>query len=423
MGGATRRQLTPMSTTLRAPGLTPPLAPAAAPPAARRAAGRLEAIDRLRGLVIVIMMLDHVREFFAYDALRFEATDLARTSPALFATRWITHLCAPTFVFLAGASVFLQRAAERDDARDGRARLSRFLLTRGLWLVLVEVTIVGLSLDLAPFLLLEVIWAIGAGMIAFAALVWAPPRAVLALGAAIVVGHQALLPPPAMGSALAPLRSLFLAPGPLAPLAPGFAAYPAIPWLGVMCLGYGLAPVFTWAPERRRRALLLGGAAAVAAFLVLRAVNGYGDPSPWARQGSDAFTALSFLKVTKQPPSLDFVLVTLGLSLPLGVAVERLRGAAARLLLAFGRVPLFAFVVHLYLAHLLAAAVGAATGVPASAFVRSISDPTRLRDAGWGFGLAAVYAWWALVVLAMWPLAAWYAEAKRRRPRWWMRYL
>jgi uncharacterized membrane protein len=392
-------------------------------PAPRPASRRLDVIDRLRGLVIVIMMLDHVREFFAADALRFEATDLAHTSPALFLTRWVTHLCAPTFVFLAGASIFLQRAAAPDDAREGRARLSRFLLTRGLWLVLLEVTVVGFSLDLAPFLLLEVIAAIGMGMIAMAALVWAPPRAVLALGAAIVVGHQALaaIGGPSMGGR-GPLWSLFIAPGPLAPL-PGFAAYPALAWLGVMCLGYGLGAVFTWPAERRRRALLVGGAAAVAAFLALRAANGYGDPAPWARQRSDAFTALSFLRVTKQPPSLDFVLVTLGLSLPLGVAVERLRGPLASLLLAFGRVPLFAFVGHLYLAHLLALVVGVATGVPASAFVRSISDPSRLRAAGWGFGLAAVYAWWALVVLAMWPLAAWYARVKRERARWWMRYL
>ncbi len=391
-------------------------APSGAP--SRPASRRLEVIDRLRGLVIVIMMLDHVREFFAADALRFEATDLAQTTPALFLTRWITHLCAPTFVFLAGASIYLQREAEPD-----RGRLSRFLLTRGLWLVLLEVTVVGVSLDLAPFLLLEVIAAIGFGMIAFAALVWAPSRAVLALGAAIVVGHQALAATggPSMGGR-GPLWSLFVAPGPLAPL-PGFAAYPVLAWLGVMCIGYGLAPVFTWPAARRRRALLLGGAAAVAAFLVVRAVNGYGDPRPWSTQRDDTFTVLSFLKVTKQPPSLAFVLVTLGLSLPLGVAVERLRGAAGDLLLAFGRVPLFAFVGHLYLAHLLAMAVGAAMGIPASAFVRSISDPARLRDAGWGFGLGAVYAWWALVVLAMWPLAAWYAAVKRDRPRWWMRYL
>jgi uncharacterized membrane protein len=407
-----------MSTTLRAPAtpLAPPALPAAA--AARRAFPRLDTIDRLRGLVIVIMMLDHVREFFAADALRFEATDLAQTSPALFLTRWITHLCAPTFVFLAGASVFLQRRGEPD-----RGRLSRFLLTRGLWLVLLEVTVVGVSLDLAPFLLLEVIWAVGVGLIALAVLVWAPPRAVLALGVALVAAHQLFLPPPGMGGAPSPLRSLLLAPGPLAPLAPGFVAYPALPWLGVMCLGYGLGAVFTWPPERRRRALLLGGAAAVAAFLALRVANGYGDPAPWSRQRSGAFTVLSFLKVSKQPPSLDFVLVTLGLSLPLSVAAERLRGPAGRLLVTLGRVPLFAFVVHLYLAHLLAAAVGAASGVPASAFVGSITDPARLRDAGWGYGLGAVYAWWVLVVLAVWPLAAWYARVKRERPRWWMRYL
>src|SRR5205085_2731040 len=185
--------------------------------------------------------------------------DLAHTTPALFATRWVTHLCAPTFVFLAGASIWMQRDAAGGGA-EGRGRLSRFLLTRGLWLVLLEITAVGFALDFAPFLLLEVIATIGLGMVAMAALVWAPPRALLALGAA-----------------------------------------------------------------------------GVAAFLALRAANGYGDPAPWAPQRTAALTALSFFKVTKQAPSLDFVLVTLGLSLPLGVAVERLRGPAGRMLLAFGR--------------------------------------------------------------------------------------
>ena len=384
-----------------------------------RTSQRLDLIDRLRGLVIVLMALDHVREFFSADALRFEATDLTQTTPAIFLTRWVTHLCAPTFVFLAGASIHLQRAREPD-----LARLSRYLLTRGLWLVLLEVTLVGFVLDLAPFLFLQVIWAIGVGMIAMAALVWAPPRTVLALGTAIVLLHQGIVMTraPAMGAPPLPW-ALFVAPGPIVRPVAGFVAYPALPWLGVMCLGYGLGAVFTWPAERRRRALLALGAGMLAAFVVLRAVNGYGDPAPWSRQRDGVLTALSFLGVTKYPPSLDFVLVTLGVSLPLAVALERLRGPLGSLLLAFGRVPMLVYLVHLYLARLLGVAVGVAVGVPAAAFVRSISDPSRLRDAGWGFGLPAVYGWWALVVLAIWPLAAWYAGVKRRRPRWWMRYL
>jgi uncharacterized membrane protein len=374
----------------------------------------------LRGLVIALMVLDHVREYFSAEALAFEATDLARTTPALFATRWVTHLCAPTFVLLAGVAAYLQRANASDPTR-----VSRFLLTRGLWLIALELTVISFGFDFAaPFFFFQVIWAIGLGMVLLAPLVRLPPAVVLALGALIVAGHDALAPIDAADlGALGPAWRLLMEPGPAPAPLPGLVAYPALPWFGVLCLGYGLGFVFTRPDMERRRALVALGAGALALFAVLRATNGYGDPAPWRPQADGVFTALSFFKVSKYPPSLLFVLVTLGVALPLGVALERLRGWPARLLLAFGRTPLFTYLLHVYLVHGLALAAGVAAGVPAAAFTHYLSDQSGLKAAGWGVGLPAVYGIWALVVAALYPVARWYAAVKQQRRAWWMRYL
>jgi uncharacterized membrane protein len=204
-------------------------------------------MDMLRGRVIVLMVLDHVREYFSADAFLFQPTDLTRTTPALFATRWVTHLCAPTFVFLAGAGAYLQR-----EGAGAPTRVAPFLLTRGLWLIALELTVLSFGFDFAyPFLFLQVIWAIGLGMVSLAALVHAPPRAVLALGALIVVGHDAPRPVDAADlGALAPLWQLLFEPGLLPRGVPGIVTYPALPWIGVMLLGYGLGG---WSSRSTRR--------------------------------------------------------------------------------------------------------------------------------------------------------------------------
>jgi uncharacterized membrane protein len=195
----------------------------------------------------------------------------------------------------------------------------------------------------------------------------------------------------------------------------------------VLCLGYGLGPLFTRPEPARRRALLTLSAGALVLFALLRAANGYGDPAPWTRQPSGVLTALSFFKVSKYPPSLLFVLVTLGVSLPIGLALERLGGAVGgvleRVLLAFGRTPLFTYLVHVYLVHGLALATGVAVGVPAAAFTHFLSDTSRLRAAGWGLGLGGVYGVWLVVLALLYPAARWYAALKQRRRAWWMRYL
>lgn len=380
----------------------------------RAGAARIDAIDMLRGLVIVLMVLDHVRDFFHPTAFTADPLAIESGDPALFITRWVTHLCAPTFVFLAGVSIWLQRANGKS-----RGDLTRFLLTRGLWLIVLELTIVGLGFNFGGGIFLQVIWAIGASMVAMAALIWLPRVALLAVGLAVVAGHQLLAPidPPDLG-ALAPVWSATFE---FAPGLGGFVAYPFVPWLGVMLVGYGLGALFQL-PKRTRSILLLAGGL-LALFAVVRVINLYGDPQPWAVQAEPLWTALSFINVAKYPPSLDYVLVTLGLSLALLPLLARLKGPAAGVLLTFGRTPLVSYVLHIFIAHGLALAVGTAMGAPPSAFFNMLGDPSRVIEAGWGFGLAGVYAAWLAVLALLYPLSRWFEGVKRRRRDWWLGYL
>jgi len=383
----------------------------------RSGSARLDAVDKLRGLVIALMVLDHVRDFFHRTAFTADPLAVENGDPSLFMTRWITHLCAPTFVFLAGVSVYLQKAGGK-----GRGELTRFLLTRGLWLILLELTLVTVGFNFGWFPFLQVIWAIGASFLVLAALVWLPVPAVLGLGLLILVGHNALGPldPPDLGAA-APVWQLSMEFGP-APF-PGFVAYPFIPWLGIMLLGYGLGAVFTRPEGERTRRVLLVAGAALMAFLLLRSLNGYGDPQPWTRQDAPLWTALSFINVTKYPPSLLYTLLTLGLSLLLLPVLERLGGPAGSVLLTFGRTPLFTYLLHLYVAHTLALLVGVAMGVPARAFFNLLGDPSRALDAGWGFGLGPVYGFWLLTLALLYPASRWMEGLKRRRRDWWLGYV
>jgi uncharacterized membrane protein len=390
----------------------------------RSGARRLDSIDMLRGLVIVFMVLDHVRDFFHADAFVFDPSDPTKTTPLLFLTRWVTHLCAPTFVFLAGVSIFLQRA----NGKTG-ANLSKFLLTRGLWLIALELTIICFGFNFAmPYVFIQVIWAIGIGMVFMAALVRLAPALILVLGALIVAGHGMLggIDATDLGSG-APFWRLAMEPGP-AGFARGLVLYPAIPWFGIMCLGYGLGGIFLQEPVQRRRSVLMVGAGAVALFLVLRAVNSYGDPSLWTPQASNVATVLSFFNVSKYPPSLLYVLITLGVSLLLSLALEHLWAPAARVLLAFGRTPLATYVLHIYIVHALALAIAVGSGLPASLFIDFLGmnflvGSSRLVAAGWGFNLAVVYVIWIAVLVALYPFSAWLARIKRQRRDWWLSYV
>lgn len=386
----------------------------------RTGAPRLEMIDVLRGLVIVLMILDHVREYFSADALRFEATDLSQTTVWLFIARWVTHLCAPTFVFLAGASAFLQVKSDKP-----KAEVSRFLLTRGLWLIFLEVTLITFAFNFGePFLFLQVIFAIGVGMILLAGLIYLPWPAILALGVVIIGGHQLLAQavPRDLG-AFTPVWQLMFKLGPLS-WAPGLIIYPVVPWFGIMCLGYGMAPLFAL-PDRLRRPAFLGVALVfLLAFAVLRTLNGFGDPNGWSHQKDWLTTAMSFMKVTKQAPSIDYVLVTLGVSLFLGLLLENGRGLWHNVMMAFGRTPFFTYILHIYLVHTLALVLGLTKGVPAGAFTHFLDLGTdRLLAAHWGYSLPMVIFWWLVVVAVLYPISRAYMRLKTEKRQPWMSYL
>jgi uncharacterized membrane protein len=385
----------------------------------RDGAPRVEIVDLLRGFVIVLMILDHTRDYFHEAALAFDPTELGKTTPALFLTRWITHLCAPTFVFLAGVSVWLQQTAGRSlgDVR-------KLLITRGLWLIALELTLVSFGFNFAwPFFFVQVIWAIGSGMLLLACLVHLPRRAVLVIGVVLVVGHQLLAPidAAALGPAAAIWR-LFLEPGMLGGV-PGFAVYPTIPWFGVMCLGYGLGEVFRLPANARNRRLLVLGALALAAFAILRMLGFWGDPRPWAAGPDGIRTALSFINASKYPPSLLFILLTLGTMALLAPGIGRLGDPLRGLLLAMGRTPFLTYLLHIYIIHGAAMALATMLGVPTSSFVNFLGDPSRLVESGWGVGLGWVYLIWLLIVAALYPASKWFADLKRRNRSRWLAYL
>jgi uncharacterized membrane protein len=382
------------------------------------AGARLPGIDRMRGLVILLMALDHVRDFFNADALYFNPTDLTRTYPALFLTRFATHYCAPTFVFLAGVSALLHGTRF-----DGRGPLARFLLTRGAGLILLDIAVVSpiWGLELGS-LHLATLWAIGFSMIVLAGLVWPPPLAVLLLGVLILLSHNLLdrVHASDFGN-WALLWNILHEPGALPFGLRGEVSYPVLPWIGIMALGYGLGHVFLEPAAQRDRQLTLLGLASIALFLLLRGTNLYGDPHPWSAQGDQVMTALSLLNVTKYPPSLLYALVTLGPIFLLLPAMERLGGFAGEVLATFGRVPLFIYLLHLYAAHAVAVALWLAEGFDfhqLRGFGIQAAPPEGL-----GLSLAGTYAAWILIMAALYPACRWFASMKRRRHDWWLSYL
>jgi uncharacterized membrane protein len=402
--------------TLRAPWpLTLPAQPAI--DAAANGRPRLDSIDLLRGLVMILMALDHTRDFFGTSGMN--PRDVA--DPALFLTRWVTHYCAPIFILLAGVSAFLYGARGRSTGE-----ISRFLLTRGFWLMLLEFTIVrlGWTFDagLSHFVT-QVIWAIGASMVVLAGLVWLPRAAIGAVGVAMIVGHNAFDGVTASQFGVHGWIWTFLHEPKLLTLAPGidlYALYPLIPWAGVMAAGYALGPVFLMDANTRRRLLLDLGVAITAAFIVLRLSNVYGDPAGWAVQETALSTVLSMLNVEKYPPSLLYLMMTLGPALMLLAVFEGARGDLARWVTTFGRVPLLYYVAHIFLIHALAVVLALVTLGDATWLLGGLPSA---KPPGYGLPLLGVYAVWLLVVVALYPLCAWFAQLKRRRSEWWWSYL
>ena len=413
-----------MATETVIPG--PLSAPAAAAPPARRT--RIDSVDLLRGLVMVLMLLDHSREYVHRDGLVFDPSDLSRTTVAIFLTRWVTHFCAPAFVFLAGTGVALQLARGKS-----KRELQRFLLTRGAWLIVLEFTlvrfVVTFDLDYAAFPgMLQVIWAIGVSMIVLAALIHLRTRWIAAIGIAIVALHNLTDPLNVAPMAVPPEGAdafwmVLHQPGFISVFGVRLLVlYPVLPWIGVLLCGYCLGQVYGWDAERRRRLLVRLGVGMVAAFILLRLTNVYGNPFPWSAQKDAAFTVLSFVNTQKYPPSLLFILMTLGPALLLLAWVEPMRrGPVGRALVTFGRVPLFFYVLQWVMAHGLGLLLSLAAGKPTSHFfgMPGFTPP----EPGAGFSLGVAYLCWLAGVAMLYPLCRWFAAVKARRDDWWLSYL
>jgi len=389
---------------------------------------RLLSVDALRGLVMVIMALDHVRDFFHADAMLFSPTDLSRTTPVLFFTRWITHYCLPVFMFAAGMGVFFYGRSRT------RGQLSRFLWTRGLWFIALELTVMQFAYNFnfswRFLILLLILWIFGICMLAMAALVYVPMRWLGALSVAAILLHNCLdgIRAQQFGSA-AWAWNLLHQPG-VIPVAgkPALVTYTFLPWIAVMAAGFCFGRVFQLEPDARRRVMLKLGLALTAAFIALRAWNHYGDPAPWTHQKSALFTALSFLNCTKYPGSLDFLLMTLGPALLLLAWFERRAFSTANPLIVFGRVPMFYFILHFYLIHVLAVLFAwLRYGNPAAGFVfnplPSMGGPRALFPANFGYSLWTAYGVWLLVLVLLYPVCRWFAKVKARRREWWLSYL
>lgn len=388
-----------------------------------RTSSRLESLDLLRGLVMVLMALDHTRDFFHIGVTQeIDPLNEATGSIALFFTRWITHFCAPVFIFLAGTGAFLSSA--RGQSKPG---LSRFLLTRGLWLVFLELTFVhwagwSFAIDLHKHWG-QVIWTIGCSMVALAGLIHLPLRVIALFSISMIALHNLFdgISPTTFGTWQGLWRVLHVGGDFDLPGGVRFgAAYPLVPWMGVMALGYCFGAVMLRPPEERQRWLLRVGLNLTVAFFLLRFTNLYGDAQLWTSQPTGFRTVLSMLDCTKYPPSLCYLLMTLGPSSILLAWLDRARAKFLAPLAVFGRVPLFYYLLHLPLIHGLAVAVNLIRYDRADWLYGKM--PAK-PPADAGFDLVWVYFAWLAVLLILFPACQWFADLKRRRREHWLSYL
>jgi len=379
---------------------------------------RIESIDVVRGVIMIFMALDHTRDFFGVPGV--SPTDPATTTFPLFFTRWITHFCAPVFFLLTGTGAYLSLR------KKSKGELSRFLFTRGLWLIFLELTVTRclgwqFNFDYHVTLLL-VLWALGWAMIVLSALVYLPAAVVATFGAVMIASHNLLDSVQSSN----PLWSILHSPNFIVNH-PGrivFVTYALIPWVGVTAAGYGLGQIYRWPSERRKAFLLPLGIGLVVAFFILRGVNIYGDPSRWNTQRSAAFTVLSFLNTTKYPPSLLYLLMTLGPAMLFLWAVDAGTPGWLRPALTIGKVPMFYYLLHIPLIHLIAVGVCYARYGQAHWMFESpgLGEFPITPPPGWGYSLPIVYLVWAGVVLTLYPLCLWFAGLKQRRSDAWLSY-
>jgi len=387
---------------------------------------RIQSIDLLRGLVMVIMALDHVRDFFHNQAFTDDPTNMATTTPWLFFTRWITHFCAPVFVFLSGTSAFLM------GQRRTKTQLSKFLITRGLWLVFVELFIITLGWTFNPLynvFILQVIWAIGISMIILGLLVLAPFSVIFIYGLVVVFGHNLLDYPEAakhgdVGVLWNIVHHGFFYPVALGKDHTAMIIYAFLPWSGVMALGYCFGIWFKKdvSEDVRKKRLLILGAAVTFLFIVLRFINRYGDPQPWSSQPrGTAFTFLSFLNTNKYPPSLMYLSMTLGPAIMCLAFIEKVQSRLGSFFITYGRVPFFYYVIHFFLIHTFCVIAFFASGYTSSQIVTP-KFPFLFRPPTFGFDLWVVYCVWILVVVLLYPACKWYNHYKATHHHWWLSY-
>ena len=387
---------------------------------------RITSIDLLRGTVMIIMALDHVRDYFHAGAYLYDPLDLNKTSVALFFTRWITHFCAPIFMFLAGTSAFL--IGQKKSTKE----LSLFLLKRGLWLIFLELTLIVFewNFDITfTNIYFIVIWALGISMIALAGLIYLPNKMILLIGIVLVAGHNLLdnihvagNNLPAFGWALLHDQNFFNWNGRNI-----LVGYPIIPWIGIMALGYCIGNLYTpsFSAEKRKKMLLVMGNSAIVLFILIRFINVYGDPSHWSHQQTSVYTFLSFIKVTKYPPSLFYALMTLGPALLFLAFTENVNSSVSRIISVYGRVPMFYYILHIFLIHLVTM-VAAGLFTDFSWKVWILKEPLWFTQTlkGYGFSLGVVYLVWISIVVAVYPLCKWYDHYKQsHKEKWWLSYL
>lgn len=393
------------------------------------ASKRIESIDIVRGIAMVIMALDHVRDYFHINAFTDDPLNLATTTPLLYFTRWITHFCAPIFVFLSGTSIYLQ------SLRKTKKELSSFLIKRGLWLIFVEFVIIAFAWTFNPFynfIPMQVIWAIGISMVILGLAIRLPYHIVLVLGLVIVFGHNLLDIPEAASGFKANFWWDLLHHGNFAAYAymPNHffvIVYPFLAWTGLMMLGYCAGIFFTpaYSAERRQKIICRLGIALILFFIVVRFINIYGDPVAWSTQKNSLYGFLSFMKVNKYPPSLLFMCITIGPAFLLLAFMEKIKNRFTNIMIVFGRTAFFYYIIHLYLIHLLGAVVFFAKGNSMQQAIDSMQNlPFLFLIPGQGFGLAIVYGVWAAIIIALYPLCKWYDKYKTsHKEKWWLSYL
>ncbi|MEO6870234.1 MAG: heparan-alpha-glucosaminide N-acetyltransferase domain-containing protein [Ginsengibacter sp.] len=383
---------------------------------------RITSIDFTRGIVMIIMALDHTRDLMQVNSLTQSPTDLTTTTPILFFTRWITHFCAPTFVFLAGLSAFLSFKNKNDVAAS-----RKFLLTRGVWLIILEFTLVnfGMFFDIHfNSFIFEVIAAIGLGFIILSLLLKVTVKTIGMIGLCIIFGHNLFsLIPFAEGSLVKTILSPFFVPGafPITSKIIFVIAYPPIPWLGIILVGFAAGKIFQLDPKRRKQIFFKISLTALALFVIIRFINIYGDSSPWSVQKNGLYTFLSFINVTKYPPSLLFCLLMLGGMFLILSLAENLKIKLNNFVIVYGKVPLFYFLIHFYLIHLLMLVMVYLQGFKASDLIFGFNFGRP--KTGSGVSLFMIYLIWISVVIVLYPVCKWYGKYKMvHQEKKWLRY-